>query len=65
MLRRARAATTIPLVAIGGINAVNVAAVLETGVHAVAVIGAIAAAADPLVATREIMAAAIRTRPGN
>ena len=41
VLRRARTLASCPLVAIGGINAANIDAVLATGVDAVAVIGAI------------------------
>lgn len=54
-LQRARAVAACPLVAIGGIAVDNVAAVWSTGVDAVAVIGAIAAAPDPAGATRELL----------
>ena len=39
--------TTIPIVAIGGINTNNLEAILETGVHGVAIISAILTAPDP------------------
>lgn len=60
ILRRAREVATCPLVAIGGINAANIEGVLATGVDAVAVIGAIAGAADPLAAARTLLALAVR-----
>ena len=46
LLKQVRKAVSIPLVAIGGINADNVAQVMETGVQAVAVISAVAGADD-------------------
>jgi len=46
-LRRAVAAVTIPVVAIGGIDAANAAAVLATGCRGVAVIRAVLSSADP------------------
>lgn len=46
LLRQARQATTKPLVAIGGINEQRLPEVLETGVDAVAVIGALGRAAS-------------------
>ncbi len=39
--------TTIPIVAIGGVNTNNLEAILETGVHGVAIISAILTAPDP------------------
>lgn len=51
LLRRARAATDKPLVAIGGIDAGNLSAVLAAGADAVAMIGALGGAAS---ATAEI-----------
>jgi thiamine-phosphate pyrophosphorylase len=53
-LRRIRAATRRPLVAIGGLNAANAADVIRTGADAVAVVSAICAAADPYQASLEI-----------
>ncbi len=46
-LARAVRAASLPLIAIGGINAENLAAVLATGVHGVAVLGAACLADDP------------------
>lgn len=47
----------LPVLAIGGIDAGNAAAVMATGVHGVAVIGGIWRAADPVAAARELVAA--------
>jgi thiamine-phosphate pyrophosphorylase len=47
----------LPLVAIGGIDRDNAAAVVAAGASGVAVIGAVAGAADPILATRELVAA--------
>ena len=55
-LQRVRAAVTAPIVAIGGINASNVAAVVQAGADAVCVISAVAGAADPRAAARELVA---------
>lgn len=55
-LRRLRAATRLPLVAIGGISAVNAAAVLEAGADGIAVVSAIMSAPDPEAAARELRA---------
>lgn len=57
-LRAARARCPLPLVAIGGIDRSTVADVLTAGADAVAVISAIAGAADPEGATRALLAAA-------
>jgi thiamine-phosphate pyrophosphorylase len=46
-LRRARAATGLPLVAIGGIGITNARAVLSAGADGIAVVSALCAAADP------------------
>ena len=46
-LRQARAATKVPLVAIGGINAENVAPVVEAGADAICVTAAVGSATDP------------------
>jgi thiamine-phosphate pyrophosphorylase len=48
----------MPLVAIGGIDAGSIAAVLAAGADAAAVIGAISGAADPHAATRALLHAA-------
>ena len=53
-LRRIRAATRLPLVGIGGLNASNAADVIRAGADSIAVVSAICAADDPLKATREL-----------
>jgi thiamine-phosphate pyrophosphorylase len=53
-LARAVRAANIPLIAIGGITAENLAEVLATGVHGVAVLGAVCLAADPAVAVAKL-----------
>jgi thiamine-phosphate pyrophosphorylase len=57
-LAAARARCPLPLVAIGGITAASIRAVRAAGADAVAVIGAIASAADPTAATRQLRDAA-------
>jgi thiamine-phosphate pyrophosphorylase len=54
-LREIKDAVDIPLVAIGGITAENVADVIAAGAAAAAVISALAAAASPEEAAREIV----------
>jgi thiamine-phosphate pyrophosphorylase len=54
-LSAARLLSPAPLVAIGGVTEETVAEVLATGVDAVAVIGAIAASADPGAAARALL----------
>jgi thiamine-phosphate pyrophosphorylase len=46
-LAAARAATTLPIVAIGGIAEANAAAIVRAGADGIAVVSAICAAADP------------------
>ena len=46
--------TTIPIVAIGGINAENLESILKTGVHGVAIISAILTAPDPEIEIQKI-----------
>lgn len=53
-LRAVVAATPLPVVAIGGITAARVGAVLDAGAAGVAVVSAVGAAADPVAATREL-----------
>lgn len=53
-LRALRARTRRPLVAIGGIEAGNAAAVIEAGADGIAVVSAVCAAADPEAAAREL-----------
>ena len=53
-IREVSAAVTIPVVAIGGINASNIASVLAAGADAAAVISAVCGAADPRAAAAEL-----------
>lgn len=53
-LRRIKGVSRHPLVAIGGINEGNTAAVIEAGADAVAVVSAICAAPDPRAAARRL-----------
>lgn len=55
MLRRISSAVSIPVVAIGGINARNLMELRGSGVDGVAVVSAIFAAEDPGAATRELL----------
>ena len=61
-IRRARELTTLPLVAIGGINESNVADVVEAGADCVAVISAVTMADDPEAAARRLVDAIESTR---
>ena len=61
-LRAVRRITRRPLVAIGGIDAETLVSVLQAGADAVAVIGAIARAAEPQAATRMLHARALAVR---
>ena len=56
-LLRARAATKVPLVAIGGITAENVAPVVEAGADAVCVAAAVGSAPDPEAAASRLVEA--------
>jgi thiamine-phosphate pyrophosphorylase len=56
-LRRLRAATDLPLVAIGGIHAGNVRAVMAAGADGVAVVSAICSAEQPRHAAAQLRAA--------
>ena len=58
-----RARCPLPLVAIGGVGADTIPGVRAAGADAVAVIGAIASAADPAAATRRLRAIAAGSRP--
>jgi len=53
-LRRLRGRSRHPLVAIGGINAANVAEVIEAGADGIAVVSAILGADDPEAAARDL-----------
>ena len=67
LLKKVRKAVSTPLVAIGGINADNVAQVIEAGAQAVAVISAVAAADDAESAARRLVQQieAAAQKPGN
>ena len=56
-LKEARAVTNVPLVAIGGINAENVAPVIEYGADAVCVTAAVGLAPEPEAAAARLVAA--------
>lgn len=53
-LRRARLSTSLPLVAIGGINETNAGEVIRAGADGVAVVSAICASPDPEQAARNL-----------
>ena len=55
-------ATALPVVGIGGIFASNAALVLEAGAAGLAVVSAVAAAGDPVGATRELVEVVARFR---
>lgn len=59
-VRTIREATDLPFVAIGGITAENAESVVAAGADGVAVVSAIAAAADPARATRDLRRAVER-----
>jgi thiamine-phosphate pyrophosphorylase len=61
-LAAARKLTSLPLIAIGGIDARNVAAAVRAGADGIAVVSAIMAAADPEAASRELRAAIDATK---
>jgi thiamine-phosphate pyrophosphorylase len=56
LVRAARARTTLPLVAIGGITRANARSVIAAGADGVAVISDVLRAADPVAAARELRA---------
>jgi thiamine-phosphate pyrophosphorylase len=56
-LRRIVAATTLPVVGVGGIDASNAAEVMAAGARGVAVVSAVGAAPDPVAATRKLVSA--------
>ncbi len=56
-IRAVKRAVRVPVVAIGGINASNIASVVEAGADAAAVISAICAADDPRAAARVLASA--------
>jgi thiamine-phosphate pyrophosphorylase len=63
-LAEVAAAVAVPVLAIAGITAARVPAVLAAGAHGVAVVGAVAGAADPRAATRELLATLPAEAPG-
>jgi len=63
-LARAVRASGIPLIAIGGIGPENLASVLATGVHGVAILGAICLADDPAAAVARLRQILESTRGG-
>jgi thiamine-phosphate pyrophosphorylase len=66
-LRRLRRAVRLPIVAIGGVDAVNATAVIRAGADGLAVISAITSAADPALEATKIIESigilGIRRRP--
>jgi thiamine-phosphate pyrophosphorylase len=53
-VRRLRAKTRLPIIAIGGVDATNAASAVAAGADGVAVISAVCGARDPEAATREL-----------
>lgn len=53
-LMKALQTTSLPIVAIGGINASNIQDIARTGTHGIALVSAICQAEDPFVATKNI-----------
>ena len=53
-LAAVRARTALPIVAIGGIDRGNAAAVIAAGADGIAVVSAVCAAADPMAAARDL-----------
>jgi thiamine-phosphate pyrophosphorylase len=60
ILRRARTICTLPILAIGGIGPGRVSEVMAAGADGAAVIFAVLAAPDPMLATRELLGAVAR-----
>jgi thiamine-phosphate pyrophosphorylase len=58
-------ASPVPLVAIGGIGAANISAIKNAGAAGAAVISAVAAATDPVAATRDLSELFKRTNRGS
>jgi thiamine-phosphate pyrophosphorylase len=63
-LRAVVGAVSLPVVAVGGVDAANAPAVLEAGAAGVAVVSAVGAASDPVAATRELVEAVTGGRSG-
>ena len=62
LLKEARSVCSLPLLAIGGIKAAQVPAVMASGADGIAAISAVMSAPDPALATREILSAVSRAR---
>jgi len=62
VLRQARATTSLPILAIGGINSVRIPEVIAAGADGVSVISAVMAAPNPGAATAELLAGVARAR---
>jgi len=62
ILPQARAICSVPILAIGGINATRVPDVVNAGADGAAVISAVLAAPDPRAATRELLEAIARAK---
>ena len=62
ILRQARATTSLPILAIGGINSMRISEVMAVGADGVSVISAVMAAPDPAAAASELLAAVVRAR---
>jgi thiamine-phosphate pyrophosphorylase len=63
ILQEARSATSLPILAIGGITRARVSEVMAAGADGVAVISVVMAAPDPGLAARELLAAVTASRP--
>lgn len=64
IVRQARAITSLPILAIGGINAVRIPEVMAAGADGVGVISAVMAVSDPGAAASELLAAVAAARRG-
>jgi thiamine-phosphate pyrophosphorylase len=62
IVRQARAITSLPILAIGGINAVRIPEVMAAGADGVGVISAVMAAPNPGAAASELLTAVARAR---
>ena len=63
-LAATRAGTALPIVAIGGVDATNAAAVIRAGADGIAVVSAICAAGDPLAAAASLLRAVEEAKAG-
>ena len=62
IVRQARAITSLPILAIGGINAVRIPEVMAAGADGVGVISAVMAVSEPGAAASELLTAVARAR---